>query len=301
MTATALSGHLPKYIGSTGGLLNAAGDGREVRHHLDQQQSPGVRTADLVAAAEMNEGENIMYFARKEQRLALGTQLRTKFKPRIEDFKIYRIFPGGDTEFLHPKDGVFPEKVNEGRSMVGHNARRIGQNPNPANLKFSGRNTLRFLMARPDAVTATSIRRGQAPRFSCLPIAVMPTPDRAAFLDQVAAGSTFIPIARRWPADLETPLSTWLKVGSSASHGVLLESVEGGEQGGPLELCGQQPPLDPHRARRPGGSAMAQRHHPTAPGQPLHADAPGAGPLPGRARIGPAAAWASCLASGATN
>ena len=60
----------------------------------------------------------------------------------------------------------------------------------------------------------------------------MPTPDRAAFLDQVAAGSTFIPIARRWPADLETPLSTWLKVGSGSSHGVLLESVEGGEQVG---------------------------------------------------------------------
>ena len=47
----------------------------------------------------------------------------------------------GDTEFLHPKDGVFPEKVNEGRQMVGHNARRIGQNANPASLKFSGRNT----------------------------------------------------------------------------------------------------------------------------------------------------------------
>lgn len=60
----------------------------------------------------------------------------------------------------------------------------------------------------------------------------MPTPDRAAFLDQVAAGSTFIPIARRWPADLETPLSTWLKVGSGSTHGVLLESVEGGEQVG---------------------------------------------------------------------
>ena len=44
---------------------------------------------------------------------ALGTQLRTKFKPRIEDYKIYRIYPGGDTEFLHPKDGVFSEKVNE--------------------------------------------------------------------------------------------------------------------------------------------------------------------------------------------
>jgi photosystem I subunit 2 len=89
----------------------------------------------------MNEGENIMYFARKEQCLALGTQLRTKFKPRIEDYKIYRIFPGGDTEYLHPKDGVFPEKVNEGRQMVGHNPRSIGANTNPANLKFTGKNT----------------------------------------------------------------------------------------------------------------------------------------------------------------
>ena len=89
----------------------------------------------------MNSGENIMYFARKEQCLALGTQLRTNFKPRIEDYKIYRIFPGGDTDFLHPADGVFPEKVNEGRAMVGHNPRRIGENTNPANIKFSGRNT----------------------------------------------------------------------------------------------------------------------------------------------------------------
>jgi photosystem I subunit 2 len=82
-----------------------------------------------------------MYFARKEQCLALGTQLRTKFKPRIEDYKIYRIYPGGDTEYLHPKDGVFPEKVNEGRTMVGHNPRSIGANPNPAGLKFSGKAT----------------------------------------------------------------------------------------------------------------------------------------------------------------
>ena len=91
-------------------------------------------------AAVMNSGDNLMYFARKEQCLALGTQLRS-FKPRIEDYKIYRIFPGGDTEFLHPKDGVFPEKVNEGRPQVGHNPRRIGENPNPASLKFTGRST----------------------------------------------------------------------------------------------------------------------------------------------------------------
>ena len=89
----------------------------------------------------MNEGENIMYFARKEQCLALGTQLRSKFKPRMEDYKIYRIFPDGDIEFLHPLDGVFPEKVNEGRKVVGHNPRRIGENTNPANIKFSGKKT----------------------------------------------------------------------------------------------------------------------------------------------------------------
>ena len=139
MTATALSGQLPNHIGSTGGLLNAAET--EERYAITWT-SPKAQAFELPTggAAEMNGGENIMYFARKEQCLALGTQLRTKFKPRIEDYKIYRIFPGGDTEFLHPHDGVFPEKVNEGRSMVGHNPRTIGSNANPSSLKFTGRN-----------------------------------------------------------------------------------------------------------------------------------------------------------------
>ena len=140
MTATALSGQLPKYIGSTGGLLNSA---ETEEKYAITWTSPSSQAFELPTggAAEMNAGENIMYFARKEQCLALGTQLRTKFKPRIEDYKIYRIYPGGDTEFLHPKDGVFPEKVNEGRTMVGHNSRTIGANPNPATLKFTGKNT----------------------------------------------------------------------------------------------------------------------------------------------------------------
>ncbi|MEX0588008.1 MAG: photosystem I reaction center subunit II PsaD [Cyanobium sp.] len=140
MAATVLSGQLPKYIGSTGGLLNSA---ETEEKYAITWSSPTEQVFELPTggAAHMNEGENLMYFARKEQCLALGTQLRTKFKPRIEDFKIYRIFPGGDTEFLHPLDGVFSEKVNEGRTMVGHNPRRIGANPNPANLKFTGKNT----------------------------------------------------------------------------------------------------------------------------------------------------------------
>jgi photosystem I subunit 2 len=40
----------------------------------------------------------------KEQCLALGSQLRAKFK--IND---YRVLPSGEIQFIHPKDGV-PEK-----------------------------------------------------------------------------------------------------------------------------------------------------------------------------------------------
>ncbi|MEY4746302.1 MAG: Anthranilate synthase component 1, partial [Cyanobacteriota bacterium] len=63
----------------------------------------------------------------------------------------------------------------------------------------------------------------------------MPSPDRdglaqQAFLEAVAAGHNFIPLWKRWPADLETPLTAWLKAGAGSSHGVLLESVEGGER-----------------------------------------------------------------------
>ena len=46
-------------------------------------------------AAIMRNGENLLYLARKEQCLALGTQLRT-FK--INNYKIYRIFPSGEVQ-----------------------------------------------------------------------------------------------------------------------------------------------------------------------------------------------------------
>jgi anthranilate synthase component 1 len=67
----------------------------------------------------------------------------------------------------------------------------------------------------------------------------MPSPARASgqtatddipFQHLLESGCTYIPISRCWPADLETPLSTWLKVGAQSSYGVLLESVEGGER-----------------------------------------------------------------------
>ncbi|HBE36992.1 MAG TPA: Photosystem I reaction center subunit II, partial [Cyanobacteria bacterium UBA11368] len=38
-------------------------------------------------------------------------------------------------------DGVFPEKVNQGRPYVGKVDRSIGENPDPAKIKFSGKKT----------------------------------------------------------------------------------------------------------------------------------------------------------------
>jgi photosystem I subunit 2 len=58
--------------------------------------------------------------------------LRTLFK--ITDYKIYRIFPNSEVQYLHPKDGVFPEKLNEGRVGVGNIGHSIGKNPQPVNL-----------------------------------------------------------------------------------------------------------------------------------------------------------------------
>ena len=139
MTET-LTGQTPIFGGSTGGLLTKAQV--EEKYAITWTSSKKqVFEMPTGGAAMMNEGENLLYLARKEQCLALGTQLRTKFKPKIEDYKIYRIYPSGETQFLHPADGVFPEKVNEGRTAVGSVARNIGSNPDPATVKFSGKAT----------------------------------------------------------------------------------------------------------------------------------------------------------------
>jgi len=135
---TELSGQPPKFGGSTGGLLSKAD--REEKYAITwSSSSEQVFEMPTGGAAIMNEGENLLYLARKEQCLALGTQLRTQFKPKIQDYKIYRIYPNGEVQFLHPADGVFPEKVNEGREAVGTKPRRIGQNPEPVTLKFQGK------------------------------------------------------------------------------------------------------------------------------------------------------------------
>jgi photosystem I subunit 2 len=131
---TQLTGQTPIFGGSTGGLLKKA---EEEEKYAITWTSPKKQVFEMPTggAAIMNEGDNLLYLPRKEQGIALGAQLR-KFK--ITNYKIYRILPNGETTFIHPADGVFPEKVNQGREKVRYVDRSIGENPNPATVKFSG-------------------------------------------------------------------------------------------------------------------------------------------------------------------
>ena len=62
-----------------------------------------------------------------------------------------------------------------------------------------------------------------------------------SFLKANKKGKNFIPITQTWPADLETPLSTWLKLSGKHSRGVFLESVEGGENLGRWSIVATKP------------------------------------------------------------
>jgi photosystem I subunit 2 len=125
----------PIFGGSTGGLLRQA---QVEEFHVITWEAKKEQIFEMPTggAAIMRQGPNLLKLARKEQCLALLTQLRNKFKT---DGFIYRVFPNGEVQYLHPKDGVYPEKVNAGRSGDNTNMRRIGQNTNPSQIKFSGK------------------------------------------------------------------------------------------------------------------------------------------------------------------
>ena len=131
-----LKENVPIFGGSTGGWLNSA---ETEEKYVITWSSPKEQIFEMptAGAALMLVGENLLYLARKEQCLALGTQLRSL---KIKDYKIYRIFPGGEVQFLHPKDGVFPETSNKGRTPVGKRDFSIGKNPNPASIKWQEEN-----------------------------------------------------------------------------------------------------------------------------------------------------------------
>ena len=132
--------YFPEFGGRTGGWLQAAETEEKYvitwtndRKQLDQEKN--IFEMPTGGAAIMKQGPNLVYFARKEQCLALGKNLRTNFK--INDYRIFRLLPSGEIQFIHPKDGVFPEKVNDGRIAIGKRDFSIGKNPNPSTIKFT--------------------------------------------------------------------------------------------------------------------------------------------------------------------
>ncbi|KAM7256777.1 hypothetical protein ACFE04_012518 [Oxalis oulophora] len=125
----------PIFGGSTGGLLRKA---QVEEFYVITWESPKEQIFEMPTggAAIMREGANLLKLARKEQCLALGTRLRSKYKIK---YQFYRVFPNGEVQYLHPKDGVYPEKVNPGREGVGQNMRSIGKNVSPIEVKFTGK------------------------------------------------------------------------------------------------------------------------------------------------------------------
>ncbi|KAK8918443.1 hypothetical protein KSP39_PZI022085 [Platanthera zijinensis] len=125
----------PIFGGSTGGLLRKA---QVEEFYVITWESPKEQVFEMPTggAATMRDGPNLLKLARKEQCLALGTRLRTKYKI---NYRFYRVFPNGEVQYLHPKDGVYPEKVNPGRQGVGVNYRSIGKNASPITVKFTGK------------------------------------------------------------------------------------------------------------------------------------------------------------------
>ena len=133
--------YFPVFGGSTGGWLQAAETEEKYVMTWSNDRKKNTIEENIFemptgGAAIMKEGSNLVYFARKEQCLALGKQLRTSFK--INDYRVFRLIPSGEVQFIHPNDGVFPEKVNAGRVAVGQRYFSIGKNPNPASIKFTG-------------------------------------------------------------------------------------------------------------------------------------------------------------------
>jgi photosystem I subunit 2 len=132
----------PIFGGSTGGWLRAA-EVEEKYAITWESNKEQIFEMPTGGSAIMRKGENLLYLAKKEQCLALGTRLRTSFKIKI--YQIYRIFPSGEVQYLHPKDGVFPEKANAGRELIKGSTWKstvfvdhsIGKNPQPCDLKFT--------------------------------------------------------------------------------------------------------------------------------------------------------------------
>src|SRR5580658_2847497 len=84
-----------------------------------------------------------------------------------------------------------------------------------------------------------------------MPVDTTISPSRAEFL-QLAASHTLVPVYRALTADLETPVSAFLRLAADEPQSFLLESVEGGEKVGRYTFIG----VRPYRTVLARGSSM---------------------------------------------
>jgi len=126
------SSMFPMYAGSTGGYISKATRERHAITWTAKAENQFEMPTGGIAI--MNKGENLCYFRKKEQALMVGKQLR---KMKIDNYKIFRVAKDGTVTFMHPADGVFPEKVNKGRVQVNGRPFTVYQNPQPNELKWT--------------------------------------------------------------------------------------------------------------------------------------------------------------------
>ena len=132
-----LLGQVPRFIQSTGGMPPLAFVEERYGITWNSQEERGFELP-TGGAALMHEGANVMYFARKEQCLALSRQLK-KLKPGVKEYKVYRIVEGQEPALVHSSDNK-PEKLNKSREQVNTNMRKVGDNPSPHTVKWSDKN-----------------------------------------------------------------------------------------------------------------------------------------------------------------
>jgi len=122
----------PKFQGSEGGYFSKSTRERHAITWTAKEEAELELPTGTVCI--MNKGENLAYFRKKEQAICVGKALR---KMKIENYKIFRIAKDGTVKFMHPADGVFPDKVNKGRVCTNFRPMSCGSNAAQSAFKFT--------------------------------------------------------------------------------------------------------------------------------------------------------------------
>ncbi|KAL0393079.1 UNVERIFIED_CONTAM: Photosystem I reaction center subunit II, chloroplastic [Sesamum radiatum] len=125
----------PIFSGSTGGLLRKAQveEFYVITWDSSKEQMFEMPTGGV---AIMRQGPQLAETDPERAVSGAGDEAEIQVQDQVP---VYKCFPNGEVQYLHPKDGVYPEKVNPGRTGVGQNMRSIGKNVSPIEVKFTGK------------------------------------------------------------------------------------------------------------------------------------------------------------------